>query len=145
MYKFWDKVRIWSWEEIEKAIYIEEDSKGRHIVITKDKETIRFKDIQPWREDDNELKEWDIVYGSCTSIEHAIESKIEYIYVGKIHEKALSKYVVIEAWFEKKYRNWEEFCRSVVDYVVKKQNKEYYTLEATDEQRKKIQNILDNN
>ena len=85
-----------------------------------------------------EMKEWDYVYISSESEEHAIEEKDKRMLL----RKCINWYVCIQYGFEKEYLKWEAFETTIWDYAVPVPATKTITLEVTEEQEREINNIL---
>ena len=87
-------------------------------------------------EPNKEMKEWDYVYVSVVSEEHAIQDKNKKILLRKCSDW----YVTIVGWYEEKYLKWDAFIAIIWDYAVPALKT--ITIEVTEEQEEQINNIL---
>ena len=146
MYKFWDKITVYIWWMKDKCIVARKWKIWQTYVYSEWWQyfLLEDRDIKMWRENDNELKEWDIVYVSNDSEEDALKKKEERTYLWVVHERALTKYLVVYPWFSNSYKNNNKFDRDSAKYVVKKpiEERKEHKLMLTDSERKKVKDIL---
>jgi len=74
--------------------------------------------------DEDELKEWDIVYVSDQNEEMALERKKERIYLCTIPWKATQKYVCVNNGCIEDYKIWQSYQTDNRKYIVKKPKEE---------------------
>ena len=113
---------------------MEEDSWNRYRVDSQIK----------WLAED-ELEEGDMVWVSIHSLEHAIKNKDERMYLCSVPWDFHWKHICVIGGDENRYREWKGFDYSWREYVVKvpKEEKEKkVSIALTEEQLKKVKDIL---
>lgn len=161
-FKIWDKVRIINWDYVLQEHSNVYSDKNRMVniwkiwIIKSIEKTYEYpyqiEDCDNWCMfiefyfDDNlelvdELKEWDIVYVSDISEEHALEQMAERLYLCTIQKW---RYKYICTWNNWYYERWDDINIKTYRYIVKKpiEDIKIRKIECTDSKREEIQNIL---